>query len=79
MNERKKNVPSVRRVDLKRVNNEIPEMPPFPFMVDSNWHQEYVLDNPDAGHFDVLRRDPRGFGSRKDETEDASSDGSQSP
>lgn len=54
-----------KRVDLHRVSNRIPTMPPYPFMVDEAWKKEFG-DKADTNEpFTVNREDPPGFGSRR--------------
>lgn len=56
---------SVKRVDLRRVNNRIPSVPPFPFMVSETWRHEFVDEKQLSAAFVTRREDPPGFGTKK--------------
>ena len=61
---KKKGVRKVKRVDLRNVNNGIPSSPPFPFMVDSVWHDQHVKAK--GLTCEMREEDPAGFGDVED-------------
>lgn len=56
---------SVTRVNLHRINNRLPTIPPFPFMVDRTWDQDFVEGKGSKATFVTRREDPPGFGTKK--------------
>ena len=52
--------PMTKRVDLGRVNNSVPTIVPYPFMVDEFWHTDFVVNK--GLTLDTHEKDPEGFG-----------------
>ncbi|KAG2151460.1 hypothetical protein DEU56DRAFT_908308 [Suillus clintonianus] len=57
------NTTRTRRVNLGNTNPAPPQLPIFPFMLDTDWYKTYMADNPGAT-VAVLKKDPAGFGTR---------------
>ncbi|KAL5489729.1 hypothetical protein ACEPAI_4561 [Sanghuangporus weigelae] len=56
--------PTVKRVYLGRMNYEIPELAPYPFMVNQTWKCIYVDAKGRKDKFEMRSCDPKGFGTR---------------
>lgn len=70
----KSKIKAVKRVSLGRMNNDIPERVPYPFMVSSNWKSIHVDGKERTNEFEVLEEDPAGFGGKSGEVRAEASD-----